>query len=91
MKQITQFFLEGESPTLKEYWNPIGQEPFLVITWEPDFSKPCSFRRMLMDPKNIRFTPVPDKTNDFIFLKSKNTVSGPFLSHTTIYGPLTPC
>ena len=60
---------------------------------------------MLMDHKNLRFTPIPDKTNDFIFLKSHHVlgdVSGhfcprgffrknPVLSHTIIYGPLTPC
>ena len=36
---------------------------------------------MLMDHKNLRFTPIPDKTNDFIFLKSHHVlgdVSGHF-------------
>ena len=91
---------------IKEYWNLIGQEPFLAITWEPDFSQACSFRRMLMNHKNFHFTQIPDKTNDVIFLKSPNTMfwghfwpflpDGDFfqkiqLSHTTIYGLLTLC
>ena len=96
--------------TIKEYWNLIGQEPFLAITWEPDFSQACSFCRMLMNHKNFHFTQIPDKTNDVIFLKSPKTMflghfwpflvifaqwgffpKNPALSHTTIYGPLTPC
>ena len=64
--------------TIKEYWNLIGQEPFLAITWEPDFSQACSFRRMLMNHKNFHFTQIPDKTNDMIFLKSPKTM---FLGH----------
>ena len=95
---------------IKEYWNLIGREPFLAITWEPDFSQACSFCRMLMNHKNFHFTQIPDKTNDMIFLKSPKTMFlghfWPFLvifarwgffpknlavSHTTIYGPLTPC
>ena len=63
---------------IKEYWNLIGQEPFLAITWEPDFSQACSFRRMLMNHKNFHFTQIPDKTNDIIFLKSPKTM---FLGH----------
>ena len=55
---------------MKEYWNLIGREPFLAITWEPDFFQACSFHRMLMNHKNFRFTQIPDKTNDMIFLKS---------------------
>ena len=96
--------------TIKEYLNLIGQEPFLVIIWEPDISQACSFCRMLMDHKNFRFTPIPDKTNDLIFLKSPETLflghfwlflvifawggifpKNPAVSHTTIYGNLTPC
>ena len=96
--------------TIKEYWNLIGREPFLAITWEPDFSQACSFCRMLMNHKNFHFTQIPDKTNDMIFLKSPKTMflghfwpflvifarwgffpKNPALSHTTIYGPLTPC
>ena len=84
--------------TIKEYWNLIDQQPFLTITWEPDFSRSCSFLRMLMNHKN--------KTNDMVFLKSLKTMflghfwpflpDGDFyekirLSHTTIDGPLTPC
>ena len=56
--------------TIKEYWNLIGREPFLAITWEPGFSQACSFRRMLMNLKNFHLTQIPDKTNDTIFLKS---------------------
>ena len=76
--------------TINEYWNLVGREPFLAITWELDFSK--------------HFKQIPDKTNDVIFLKSPKTMFlghfGPFLvifakkirlSHTTISGPLTPC
>ena len=89
--------------TTKEYWNLIGQEPFLAITWELDFSQACSFRRMLMNHKNFHFTNISDKTHDVIFLKSpKNMFLGHFyqtvifskkirLCHTIIYGPLTPC
>ena len=68
----------NEILTIKEYWNLIGQEPFLAITWEPDFSQACSFRRMLMNYKNFHFTQIPDKTNDMIFLKSPKTL---FLGH----------
>ena len=60
---------------------------------------------MLKDHKNFRFTAIPDKTNDFIFLKSpKKPCFWPFLiifdinfpqknsvlSHITKYVPLTP-
>ena len=59
-----------------------------------------------MNHKNVHFTQIPNKTNDIIFLKNpKNMFLGHFwsflpdgdffqkiwLSHTTIYGPLTPC
>ena len=57
----------SEISTTKEYRNLIGQEQFLAITWEPDFSQACSFCRMLMDHKNFRFTQIPDKTNEMIF------------------------
>ena len=56
---------------MKEYWNLAGGEPFLAITWESDFSLACSFCRMWKNHKNFRFTPIPDKTNYLIFLKSK--------------------
>ena len=56
--------------TIKEYWDFFGQELFLAITREPDFPNACSFSRMLKDHKNFRFTPIPDKTNDMIFLKT---------------------
>ena len=58
---------------IKEFWNLIGQEPFLSLTWELDFSQAFSFRRMLMKHKNFDFTQIPDKTNDVIFLKSPKT------------------
>ena len=59
---------------IKEYWNLIDREPFLAITWEPDFSQACSFHRMLMNHKNFRFAQIRDKTNDMIFLKSPITL-----------------
>ena len=89
---------------IKEFWNLIGQEPFLSLTWELDFSQAFSFRRMLMKHKNLDFTQIPDKTNDVIFLKSPKTMFGAIfdhflpggnffqkiqLSHTTIFGPVT--
>ena len=92
--------------TIKEYWNLIGREQFLAITWELDFFQACRFCRMLINHKNFRFTQIPDKANDMIFLKSRKTLflghfwpffpDGDFfqkfrLSHKTIYGPLTPC
>ena len=48
---------------IKEYWNLIGREPFLAITWEPDFPQACSFRKLFMNHKNFHFTQIPDKTN----------------------------
>ena len=76
---------------IKEYWNLVGQEQFLATTWEPDFFQACSFHRMLMNHKNFRFTQIPDKTNDMIFLKIFFFPKNPALSRITIYGPLTPC
>ena len=55
---------------IKEYWNLICREPVLAIAWESDFSQPCSFHRMLKDHENLRFTPITDKANDLIFLRS---------------------
>ena len=69
-----RYYSISEIVTIKEYWNLIGWEPFLAITWEPDFSQACSFRRMLMNHKNFHFTQIPDKTNDVIFLKSPKTL-----------------
>ena len=63
---------------IKENWNFIGQEPFLEITWELDFSQAWSFGKMLMNHKNFYFTPISDKTDDMIFLKSLKTL---FLGH----------
>ena len=59
---------------IEEYLNFNGQEPFLAMIWEPDFSQACSFCRMLMDNKNFHFTQIPDKPNDVIFLKSPKTL-----------------
>ena len=65
----------------KEYLNLIGREPFLAITWEPDFSQACLFCKMLMNNKNLRFTPILDKTDDLKFLKSpRNLIWGHFWS-----------
>ena len=91
--------------TIKEYWNLIGWEPFFTITWEPDFPQAFSFRKMLMN-HNFCFTKIPDRINDMPFLKSPKTLfldhfwpflpdgdffqKNPTLSHTAIYGPLTP-
>ena len=84
---------------IKEYWNLIGHEPLLAITWEPDFFQACSFYSMLINYKNFHFPPIPDKTNDTIFLKSPKTLffghlsGGDFfqkiqICHTQIYiGP----
>ena len=68
--------------TIKEYSNLIGPEPFLAITWEPDFSQACSFCRMLMNHKIFHSTQIPEKTDYMIFLK-KPPVFGSFL---TIFG-----
>ena len=92
--------------TIKEYWNLIGWEPFLAITWEPDFSQACCFCRMLINHKDFHFTQISDKNND-MFLKSPKTMflghfwsfmpdgdffqKNPALSHTAVYGSLTPC
>ena len=62
----------NEILTIKDYWNLIGQKSFLAITWEPDFSQACSFRRMLKNHKNF-FTGIPDKSNDLIFLENTKT------------------
>ena len=68
---------------LIKYWRLKNTEISLAkshfwLTWEPDFSQACSFRRMLRNHKNFRFTQIPDKVNDVIFLKSSKTM---FLGH----------
>ena len=63
---------------IKEYWNLIGWEQFLAITWEPNFSQACRYLIMLMNHNNFCFKQIPDKTNDMIFLKSPKTL---FLGH----------
>ena len=76
--------------TIKEYWNLIGQEPFLARTWQPEFSQACSFCRMLMNHKNFHFTQNwhdarqtrQNWWHDFL-KKSKKHVIGPLL---TIFG-----
>ena len=47
------FFHSCLSIYQKSNWNLIGQEPFLAITWELDFSQACSFCRMLMNHKEL--------------------------------------
>ena len=80
---------------IKEYWNLIGWEPFLAITWEPDFSQACSFHRMLMNNKNFHFTQIPDKINDMIFLKSPKIMFlghfGPFLPNADVFQKIQLC
>ena len=66
--------------TIKEYWNLIGREPFLAITWKPDFSQESSFYRMFKDHKNFRLTPIPEKINDLITLKTVKNLFWPFLT-----------
>ena len=34
---------QGQILMNKEYWNLTAQEPFLALTWEPDFSQARSF------------------------------------------------
>ena len=67
-KNQSQIFI-SEISTIKEYWNLIGREQVLAITWEPDFSQACNFRKLLVNHKNFCFTYIPDKTNDMIFWK----------------------
>ena len=62
--------------TIKEYRNLIDREPFLSITWEPDFFHSCSFCRML---EELSFYTNSRQNNDLIFLKCpENLVFGPF-------------
>ena len=71
-EQISHFtlaFLLKHWRKLKSHW----LRAFLAITWEPDFSWPCSFHRMLKDHQYYHFTSFPDKTNHWIFLKSQKT------------------
>ena len=80
--------------TIKEFWNLVGQELFLAITWEPEFFQACSFRRMLMNHKKLHFTQIPDKTNDTIFLKSQKTMFlgnfWPFLPDVNFFWKIRP-
>ena len=59
---------------VKEYWNLIGWEPFLSLTWELDFSQAFSLRRMLMNHKNFDFRQILEKINNMIFLKCPKTM-----------------
>ena len=63
---------------VNEYWNLIGREPFLAVTWESDFYQACSLCRMSMNHNNFHFTQIPDKTNNVIFLNSPKAM---FLGH----------
>ena len=65
-----RYYSFSEILTIKEYWNRIGWEPLLAITWQPDFSQACCFRYILMNHRNFHFTQIPDNTNHVIFLKS---------------------
>ena len=98
------YYSISETLTIREYWNFIGQGPFLAITWEPGFSQACSFCRMLMNLKNFHLTQIPDKTNDMIqkpffasfltilvILPNRDVFKKIQLSHITIDGPLTAC
>ena len=67
-KNQSQILINSEILTVK-YWNLVGREPCLVITWEPHFSQACRFCRMLMNHMNFHFTKIPDKTNDVISFK----------------------
>ena len=69
-----RFSSVNEILTIKECWNLIASELFPAIAWEPGSSQACSFLRILMNHKNFRFTKIPDKTNDVIFLKSPKTL-----------------
>ena len=81
-----RYYSISEIWTIKEYWNLIGWESFLAITWETDFSQAWSFRRMLMNHRNFRFTQIPDKTNDVILLQSPVTMFlGLFLPFLVIF------
>ena len=79
MPKITaKYWSISEILTIKDYWNLFGREPFLAITWEPDFTQACGFCRILMNHKNFHLPQIPDKINDVIFLKSPKTM---FLGH----------
>ena len=71
---------------IKEYWNLIGLEPFLSLTWELDSSQAWSFRRMLMSHKNFDFTQITDKTNAVIFLKGPKTIFWAIFDHFDLMG-----
>ena len=76
---------------IKEYWNLIGREPFLSLTWELDFSQAWSFRRMLINHKNFDFTQIPDKNNTMflghfgLFLPNADVFQKIQLCHTQLY------
>ena len=66
-KNQSEILSISEILAIKEYWNLIGRQPFLAITWEPGISQAFSSRRMLMNRKNFHLTQILDKTNDMIF------------------------
>ena len=82
LKIKVRYYSITEILTIKEYWNLIGWEPFLDVTWQPDVSQACSFRRMLNNHRNFHFTQISDKTNK-IFLKGPETM---FLGHFCLMG-----
>ena len=47
---------------------------FCPISWEPDFSRTCGFRRYLKDIMYFHLTPFIAKTNDKSFLKTEKTL-----------------
>ena len=73
-----RYYSISEILMIKEYWDLIGPEPFLSLTWKIDFSQACSFCRMLINHKNSDFTLIPDKTSYMILLKIPKTM---FLGH----------
>ena len=89
-----RYYSITEILTIKEYWNLIGREPLLAITWEPDFSQACCFHRMLMNHNNVYLTQISDKTNDVIFLKSSKNFLGhfwPFLPDEDLFQKIRLC
>ena len=73
-----RYYSISEILAIKEYWNLIGCEPFLAITWELDFSQASSFCRMLMNHKNFHFKQIPDKLMTWFSQKVQKTM---FLGH----------
>ena len=49
-KMKLRYYSISETLTIKEYWSLIGLEPFLAITWEPDFSQALQFLQNVNEP-----------------------------------------